>query len=177
MLTRAQKEDQVVELREKFERATSVFVADYRGLGVVQIEELRGALRSAGECEYRVAKNSLLKRARTVLHVIAGIRGELSGDAWGAQFMSCAANSRERFLMLAAFEVGRGSADLPPTVDDFGAWLIARSRLRSVSTSLRLLYLQAEARFPDLAPDLEALWEATNSGPDSLEGWVTQREA
>ncbi|MBW2426017.1 MAG: 50S ribosomal protein L10, partial [Deltaproteobacteria bacterium] len=33
MLTRRQKEEQVAELREKFERATSVFVADYCGVG------------------------------------------------------------------------------------------------------------------------------------------------
>ena len=61
MLTREQKEEQVEELREKFVRATSVFVADYRGLGVGQMETLRGGLREseASESEFRVAKNSL----------------------------------------------------------------------------------------------------------------------
>ena len=56
MLTRQQKEDQVAELKDKFERATSVFVADYRGLGVKQIEALRGGLRTAeaSESEFRV---------------------------------------------------------------------------------------------------------------------------
>ena len=34
MLTRTQKEESVAELREKLARATSVFVADYRGLSV-----------------------------------------------------------------------------------------------------------------------------------------------
>jgi large subunit ribosomal protein L10 len=65
MLTRQQKEDQVAELRGKFERATSVFVADYRGLGVTQMEELRGGLRemAASESEFRVAKNSVLRLA------------------------------------------------------------------------------------------------------------------
>jgi large subunit ribosomal protein L10 len=65
MLTRQQKEDQVAELRDKFERATSVFVADYRGLDVSQIEELRGGLREveASQSEFRVAKNSLLRLA------------------------------------------------------------------------------------------------------------------
>ena len=42
MLTRQQKEEQVAELKDKFERATSVFVADYQGLGVAQMEALRG---------------------------------------------------------------------------------------------------------------------------------------
>ncbi len=65
MLTRQQKENQVAELRDKFERATSVFVADFRGLDVSQIEELRGGLRraEASRSEFRVAKNSLLRLA------------------------------------------------------------------------------------------------------------------
>ena len=65
MLTRQQKEDQVAELRDKFERATSVFVADYRGLAVTQLEALRGGLRQAegSESEFRVAKNSVLRLA------------------------------------------------------------------------------------------------------------------
>ena len=65
MLTRQQKEEQVAELKDKFERATSVFVADYRGLGVHQMEALRGGLRKAesSDAEFRVAKNSVLRLA------------------------------------------------------------------------------------------------------------------
>lgn len=65
MLTRQQKEAQVAELKDKFERATSVFVADYKGLGVKQMESLRGGLRQAeaSDAEFRVAKNSILRLA------------------------------------------------------------------------------------------------------------------
>ena len=65
MLTRAQKEEAVSDLNEKFSRATSVVVADYRGLDVGSLTELRTKLResSDGETEYQVAKNSLLKLA------------------------------------------------------------------------------------------------------------------
>ena len=65
MLTRQQKEEQVAELKDKFERATSVFVADYKGLGVAQMETLRGDLRKAeaSESEFRVAKNTVLRLA------------------------------------------------------------------------------------------------------------------
>lgn len=65
MLTRQQKEEQVAELHDKFERATSIFVADYSGLGVTQLEALRGGLREAeaSESEFRVAKNSVLRLA------------------------------------------------------------------------------------------------------------------
>jgi large subunit ribosomal protein L10 len=64
MLTRSQKEESVAELRDQFGRAKSVIIADYRGLSVGQVDALRGKLREAGEgYEYRVAKNSLLRRA------------------------------------------------------------------------------------------------------------------
>jgi large subunit ribosomal protein L10 len=65
MLTRAQKEEQVAELHEKFARATSVVVAEYRGLSVQASEKLRKQFRAegAGQYEYRVTKNSLLRRA------------------------------------------------------------------------------------------------------------------
>jgi len=65
VLTREQKTDAVSELNEKFSRATSVFVADYRGLSVEEVRELRGRLRgdSTEDFEYRVAKNSLLSLA------------------------------------------------------------------------------------------------------------------
>jgi len=65
VLTRSQKEESVVELREKFVRATSVFVAEYRGLDVARVDALRRKLRAAGgaDYEYRVTKNTLLRRA------------------------------------------------------------------------------------------------------------------
>jgi len=65
MLTRHQKEEQVAELHDKFERATSIFVADYKGLSVTQIEALRGGLRKAegSKSEFRIAKNSVLRLA------------------------------------------------------------------------------------------------------------------
>lgn len=65
MLTRAQKESQVAELSEKLERATSVYVADYRGVGVEAVNALRSRIRKegAGDYEYHVTKNSVLRRA------------------------------------------------------------------------------------------------------------------
>ncbi len=63
MLNFAQKQEQVAELKEKLVRATSVIVADYRGLDVFTVNALRTKLRAAGGCEYRVVKNSVLRRA------------------------------------------------------------------------------------------------------------------
>lgn len=70
MLTRAQKQEQIAELNEKFNRAKSVYVADYRGLNVAAADALRRQIRQggAGDFEYRVAKNSILRRASAKLH-------------------------------------------------------------------------------------------------------------
>ncbi len=76
MLTRAQKEEQVAELKGKFSRASSVFVTDYRGITVVEAAKLRGDLRGEdpAESEYRVAKNSILR------HAVAGTDLEAISD-------------------------------------------------------------------------------------------------
>jgi len=65
VLTRAKKEEQVAELKEKLGRATSVYLADYRGIDVQSVNLLRRRIRSEGEgdFEYRVAKNSVMRRA------------------------------------------------------------------------------------------------------------------
>ena len=80
MLTRTQKEEQVVELNEKFSRAKSVYVADYRGLDVAAADNLRQRIRKggAGDFEYRVAKNSVLRRASADLDV-AGLANHFEG--------------------------------------------------------------------------------------------------
>jgi large subunit ribosomal protein L10 len=65
MLTRSQKETEVAELRDRFGRATSVFVAEYRGLDVAAVDALRAKMRAVDPdaFEYRVAKNTLLRKA------------------------------------------------------------------------------------------------------------------
>jgi large subunit ribosomal protein L10 len=52
------KIDAVAELKSGFEEFRSFVFADYRGLSVEQITELRNALREAG-AEFHVVKNKL----------------------------------------------------------------------------------------------------------------------
>jgi len=80
VLTRTQKEEQVAELNEKFGRAKSVYVADYRGLNVSEADILRQRIRKegAGDFEYRVAKNAVLRRASADLDV-AGLVEHFEG--------------------------------------------------------------------------------------------------
>lgn len=62
MLNIEGKTQVVAEIREKFGKSTGVVLADYRGLTVAQVTQLRAKLREAG-VEYRVLKNTLVKRA------------------------------------------------------------------------------------------------------------------
>lgn len=56
------KQEQVQEIRDRFERAQSAILTDYRGINVADMTVLRKQLREAG-VEYKVLKNTLVKRA------------------------------------------------------------------------------------------------------------------
>ena len=56
------KQGTVARLIERFSRATSVIVTDYRGLTVKQLDALRAQLR-AQRIDYAVVKNTLARRA------------------------------------------------------------------------------------------------------------------
>jgi large subunit ribosomal protein L10 len=61
-LKRPEKEKAVEALHDKFSRARTVLLTDYRGLNMSAMTELRSQLREAS-VEYRVVKNTLMNRA------------------------------------------------------------------------------------------------------------------
>lgn len=72
-MARAEKATAVAELTERFQSSAGAVLADYRGLTVAQLAELRRAL---GEhATFSVVKNTLTKIAATE----AGVAGELDG--------------------------------------------------------------------------------------------------
>ncbi|PZE19151.1 50S ribosomal protein L10 [Paenibacillus xerothermodurans] len=56
------KSQQVAEVTDKLKESSCTIVADYRGLNVGQVTELRKQLREAG-IEFQVLKNTLTRRA------------------------------------------------------------------------------------------------------------------
>ena len=60
--TRQQKEEDLGKLKDKFGRAKSVVFADYRGMTMKQLSELRDKL-SDQKAEFTITKNTLLTRA------------------------------------------------------------------------------------------------------------------
>ena len=61
-MDRATKEQMIGSIREGFEGVLSVVLADYRGVDVPTVTEMREEFRKAG-CQYRVLKNTLVKIA------------------------------------------------------------------------------------------------------------------
>jgi large subunit ribosomal protein L10 len=61
-MKRADKEQLVIELKEKIEGATALYYTDFTGLNVKRMTELRRSLRKAN-VEYVVIKNTLALRA------------------------------------------------------------------------------------------------------------------
>src|SRR6476660_7893893 len=61
-MDRVTKEAQVTELKDKLGRVTSIVLADYRGLDVPTVTGLRDEFRKV-QCEYKIFKNTLVKRA------------------------------------------------------------------------------------------------------------------
>ena len=61
-MNRGSKEQVVAELADKLAKSKAAFLADYRGLNVEKVNQLRNELRRAG-AEYRVVKNTLLRLA------------------------------------------------------------------------------------------------------------------
>jgi large subunit ribosomal protein L10 len=68
----------VDEVREKFASSDAVLFTEYRGLKVRELAELRATLRAAGG-EYRVYKNTLVRRATQDLDGGAEFAGDLVG--------------------------------------------------------------------------------------------------
>lgn len=59
---RPEKAAKLEELKEKFSRATSVVLVDFKGTSVEQITGLRAKMRAA-DVEYQVVKNTLARKA------------------------------------------------------------------------------------------------------------------
>lgn len=78
MKTRAQKEESVKDLTEKFKKAKTVVFTDYRGMTMNQLSDLRNKL-AAADAELEVTKNTLV----TLALKEAGLKGESDNVAEG----------------------------------------------------------------------------------------------
>ena len=71
------KQELVNQIAEEIKASTSVVIADYRGLNVAEVTELRNNMRNEG-LTFKVYKNSLVRRAMEQAG-IEGLDGVLTG--------------------------------------------------------------------------------------------------
>lgn len=64
-MNKQDKEQSVLEIKEKLDRASSIYITDFSGLTVEQTNELRDEFFNAN-VEYKVLKNTLVKKALLV---------------------------------------------------------------------------------------------------------------
>lgn len=76
-MPRPEKVQAVADIKERIEAAQAVFVTEFRGLTVTQLQKLRASLRDSG-ADYKVVKMTLARRATDELS-IEGIGEHLVG--------------------------------------------------------------------------------------------------
>src|SRR3954464_14216256 len=96
----AEKQQEVADIRARFEKATTAVFLDFRGVNVEQLTNLRAEFRKAG-VEYRVVKNTLVKialkgTAYDNKDVAAQLKGQ-TGIAWSFEDPSAAAKVIKTF--------------------------------------------------------------------------------
>lgn len=155
MLTRAQKEEQVADLRDLFGRAKCIYVADFRGLDVESLNKLRRRVRQegGGEHEYRVTKNRLLKLAAEGSDV-AGIAEHFEGPTAIAVSMGDPAGLAKILAEFAkdheAFAVKGGLLDGAPLSRDEIATLATLPSLEVLRATLAGLLLAPASKLARL---------------------------
>ena len=92
-LTREQKATQVDEITGKLESATTLYLTDYKGLTVDQVNDLRRRFRASG-VEYKVIKNTLLRLAMERLGGFDDLYDHLNGPTAVAMSEEPAAPAR-----------------------------------------------------------------------------------
>ncbi|MFH1136275.1 MAG: 50S ribosomal protein L10 [Pseudomonadota bacterium] len=129
-MKRQKKEDVVAQLSKVLDEAQAVFVADFKGLSVGKMSELRRKIGQAGG-EFQVAKNTLAKIAAKgtdaecisgLLHGNNGLGTTIKEPAAFAKALVEFAKTNDKFVIkggglggrLLDFNQVKAMADLPP---------------------------------------------------------------
>ncbi len=77
-MKKSEKDQIIAEVEQEISKATGLFFTDFSGITVEQITELRREFHKAG-CGYRVAKNTLIKKALDRVTGYDGVYDKLFG--------------------------------------------------------------------------------------------------
>jgi len=115
-----QKQNAIGELKQRFDRMTSLVLLDYKGINVETVTKLRAEFRKAG-VEYKVAKNTLVKQAlkgTKLLDVLAPHLRGMTAFAWSYEDPSAAAKVVKSFLKDNEGKIGVRGGVIDGTVLD-----------------------------------------------------------
>ncbi len=113
-MERADKEVEIGEVKQRFDRMTSAVFLDFKGLNVAVVTKLRDEFRKAG-VEYRVVKNSLVRHAikhHAWANKLDGTLVGMTGIAWSYEDPSAAAKVVKAFRKEKAHEALKIKAGL-----------------------------------------------------------------
>ena len=92
-MDRAQKVEQIKDIRSRFDRMTSAVFLDFTGMTVEEVTKLRDTFRAKG-VEYKVVKNTLVEKAladQKYVGELGNVLKGMTGIAWSFEEPSMAA--------------------------------------------------------------------------------------
>ena len=137
-MQRAQKDEQVKEIRSRFDRMSSAVFLDFTGMTVEQVTKMREAFRAKG-IEYKVVKNTLVQKALADEKYIGKLDDTLrgmTGIAWSFEEPSAAARllkdlTRENDKLKIKGGVLEGDVLTAKAVEEQLATLPSKDEMRS----------------------------------------------
>lgn len=99
-MLRSEKAEQVDFIKDRFSKMSAAVFVDYAGMTVDQVASLRNAFRERG-VEYKVVKNTLIKRAladESYLEDLSGPLKGMTGVAWSYEEPSAAARVLKDYI-------------------------------------------------------------------------------
>jgi len=137
-MLRADKDVAVAKLKERFERMTSAVFVDFTGMTVEEVTKLRNSFREKG-VEYRVVKNSMVKKAfgtAPVLEKLNPVLKGMTGIAWSFEEPSAAARvvrdfKKENEKLVIKAGLLEGMVLPPKAVEDQLAQLPSKDEARA----------------------------------------------
>lgn len=98
-MLRAQKTEQIQDIRSRFDRMTSAVFLDFTGMTVGEVTRLRNSFRAKG-VEYKVVKNTLVQQAlsdKAWISRLDDVLAGMTGVAWSFEEPSAAARVLKEF--------------------------------------------------------------------------------
>ena len=175
-MARAEKVTAVTELTERFQSSAGAVLADYRGLSVAELAELR---RSLGEnATFSVVKNTLTKRAATDAGLADDLNGLLVGPSAIAfvngDVVEAAKGLRDFARTYPALVIKGGVVDgKPMTPAEIGKLADLESRdvlLAMLAGAMKAQMSQAAAAMSELPSQLARLAAALQAKREEAEG-------